>query len=132
MTQITPIFKGFIEKGKLRLEDEKAYRAYILGFTDDTEVEVVVRKRKKRRGLDQNGLYWAYLRLIKDETGNDIDIMHELFKNKFIEPERLTMFGLEAEKRKTTTLMSPAEFADYIKKIEVLTGILCDKDNIFY
>ncbi len=127
MKQIIPIFSAIVENGKLAIKEKFQFNQWLKGLKG--ECEVIVRNRRKIRTLSQNSLYWVYLEIISQETGQDTESMHELFKKEFISAEKIEMFGKEAEKRKTTTAMSPIEFSDYIKKIEVLTGVLCPKKD---
>ena len=129
MKKIIPIFRGEVEDGKLHLENINDYNNYLKKLKG--EVELTVRHRKKIRTINQNNLYWVYLSLIAESTGNTDQELHEFFKEEFIVPDEIELFGKKSRRYKSTTKMSPMEFSDYIKKIEVLTGILCpSKDNL--
>ncbi|HLD92221.1 MAG TPA: hypothetical protein VI795_02360 [Patescibacteria group bacterium] len=121
-TKIIPKFYCQVEKGILDIDNKVGYQQWLNQLSG--ECEITIKKRKRLRSLNQNARYWVYLQLICEETGNNVDIMHELFKQKFIEPERISMFGLVAEKYKTTTELSTIEFMDYMKNIENLTEII--------
>jgi hypothetical protein len=130
MTHLNAIWRAIIEKGgKLRFDDNDGLRAFLMSFKEGSEVEVVVKQRKRLRSLNQNSYYWAYLRLISEETGNLEDDLHEAFKKEFVPSEKLSIFGIEVPKYKTTTSLSTMEFSEYIKNIEVRTGILAPDIN---
>lgn len=128
--QITPIFKGYIEKGILQVNEDRQieFHSYLHSLEGE-EVEINVKKRRKIRGRNQNALYWVYLQLLSEDTGYTPQELHDLFKEAFIPAEKITAFGLESTKYKTTTDMSPMEFSDYIKNIEEKTGINCPSEE---
>lgn len=80
--------------------------------------EYMVEVKKPTRSLQQNRMYWAILEQIEKETGNDRDDLHNLFKEMFINRERVVQTSLgEYTYRPTTTDLSTAEFVSYIDKI---------------
>ena len=52
-------------------------------------VWVTVTDRAPTRSDAQNRLYWLYLGLVEEETGNDADYLHEFFANKSTSRKRL-------------------------------------------
>jgi hypothetical protein len=81
-------------------------------------------KRPKRTEL-QNRYYWGvYLPLISEETGNDIDDLHTLFKGKFLSKEVVQVLGESVRRVRSTASLSSIQFGDYIRRIEELTGVL--------
>ena len=80
------------------------------------------------RSKGSNSFYWVYLTEIEAETGNDKMLLHEIFKRKFLAPRFVMVLGKEYKLPATTTTLNPTEFSDYIRKIEVETGILA-KNN---
>lgn len=117
-----PIFKGIVENGKLELTERKAFNIYLSSLKG--EVEVIVRKRIKRRNIKQNKLYWAYLDLIEKETGNSAEDLHEVFKRDYLESRLKEILGKKEKLSGTTTTLSTHEFANYLKKIEQRTNVL--------
>jgi len=55
--------------------------------------QVEVKPFVKKRSNQQLGLYWKWLAIIADETGNDKDDLHDFFKAKFLEPETREVMG---------------------------------------
>jgi hypothetical protein len=82
-------------------------------------VEIV--QRKAKRSIDQNRLYWMWLTCIETETGNDRNDLHEYFKQKFIQPETVVIFG-ETQTKHTTTDKSTAQFKEYLDKIQAFAA----------
>ncbi|MGP1257067.1 MAG: hypothetical protein ACTS10_21805 [Kiloniellales bacterium] len=62
---------------------------------------VEIKRLKSKRTLQQNALYWRWIHIIADETGNDAEDIHEAIKLKFIEPEPVTVFGETVTRRST-------------------------------
>lgn len=89
----------------------------------DGKYRVEVDKYRKARSTNQNKLYWAYLRLLSDETGNDENNLHSYFKRKHLPPRFVEVLGKEIKLPATTTTLSTSEFTEYIMRIEMETGI---------
>lgn len=81
--------------------------------------------KRPKRTEQQNKYYWGvYLPMISQETGNDIDDLHTLFKGKFLSKEVVQVLGEKIRRTKSTTGLSTGQFSDYIRRIEELTGVL--------
>lgn len=115
-----PKWFGIVSGGILNLLDRENFQKYLSNLSG--EVEVIVRKKEKRRSLSQNSFYRVYLEIISDDTGEDVDVMHEVFKKEFLPARKVKVLGIESEIPPSTTELSTGEFNDYLKKIEALTG----------
>lgn len=82
---------------------------------------------KRQRTIQQNKFYWFYLGIIEQETGNDANDLHELFKTKLLPKETITVQGKQAvhvlEKTKSTTSLNKQEMGEYLEKICAMTGV---------
>lgn len=87
------------------------------------EVQICIEKRRSVRTTQQNRYYWLYLGLIEAETGNDSVDLHDYFKDKFLRPRYKVIFGVEIKLPATTTKLDTLEFGEYIRRIEILSGI---------
>jgi hypothetical protein len=85
---------------------------------------VTVSDTKKRRSNSANAFYWVYLTLLEEETGNDKMELHEYFKRKHLQPRNIKVMGKEITIPGSTKTLKSYEMSEYIKKIEVETGIL--------
>lgn len=84
----------------------------------DPPLEVVVRRHQDKRSRDQNALYWAWLHVIADETGNTAEDVHEAFKGVFLGKHRVTMGTSFVEVVTPSTARLPvADFAAYMDKV---------------
>jgi len=81
---------------------------------------IEITKYKKDRTASQNKLMWMWLGIISNDTGNEPDQLHEIFKLKFLGSETLSALGFKIERPKSTTKLSTQEFTDYLDKIEGL------------
>ena len=75
---------------------------------------------RKGRSREQNSYYWAVLTQIQDETGTDKDILHEIFRFKFLQVQTGMIdeeTGEESIYLKSTTELSKQEFVEYVDKI---------------
>jgi len=102
------IWRGKIEKGKLKLNEQDSFRKWI-NSQKDRFIELIIRSPKKIRSIQQNKLYWvAIVTPLADHLGYDINEMHGILKWEFAKK-------LDTN---TTTDMSTIEFSQfYIKWI---------------
>jgi hypothetical protein len=125
-----PKFTGEIKNGKLEIENKRMMALHIRSL-EGQKVSVVISKLTKTRSLAQNALYWLYLHLLEDETGNEASDMHEYFKTRFLPHRTKRLFGALVRLPPTTTSLDKLGFSDYLAKIEQLTGIpIPDTQNI--
>ena len=78
-----PIFQAKIENGKLILETPNRFRVHLAKY-EGKPVEVVVRRKKSRRSLNQNAAYWGIMvEILSEHTGFTREEVHEALKQKF-------------------------------------------------
>lgn len=109
-------------KRKLQTElDREMVIGYIkrLDLTKLFTVEVL--HKNPNRTISQNNLYWLFLTCLEAETGNDRDDLHLFFKDKFILPEEVEVFGKRIIKHSTTDKDTLA-FKTYLDKIQVFAS----------
>lgn len=99
-------------------------RAMVIAYIQRLDIKklhtVEVLQKKFNRSISQNSLYWLWLTCIEQETGNDRDELHELFKKKFILPETKEVFG-EQLIFYTTKNKDTLQFKQYLDKIQIFT-----------
>lgn len=109
----TPIFKGQIDKGRIKTETPEKFAVY-LAKLEGRRVEIVVRKQKSQRSIDQNSYYWGVVvEILRDRFGYEAEEMHEALKFKFLR----THEGEALETVKSTTKLNTAEFEDFLERI---------------
>ena len=77
---------------------------------------VTVEPHKERRSLNANALYWKWIGIIAEETGNDPDTVHEAFKQKFLIPEEISFMGEKVLYRSTARL-DTGRMTDYMNQV---------------
>jgi hypothetical protein len=82
---------------------------------------VEVTEKKVKRTMSQNSLYWLWLTCIEFETGNNRDDLHDLFKDKYLNPIHFDLFGERRIKRSTTGL-DTQQFTDYLNQIQIFAS----------
>lgn len=121
-------FRATIKNGELDFGSEFNLARWQEFLRDNAGKKVSIDIPKPIRSLSQNALYWVYLAKIEHETGNTAEDMHEFCKEKFLPKKLITIKGKvqahEVIKDGTTTGLNKADFGEYMRKIEVMTGIL--------
>ena len=94
-------FTALIKDGTIKWHDEKGIAEH-LSLIDTQECYIDI-KPSKVRNTAQNNYYWAILREFGDQTGYQVEEMHEVCKSHF--------------KIKTTSEFTIEEFSDYIDRV---------------
>jgi len=128
---IIPKFYGLVKDSKLYFDNRENFDLYV-GTLDGNKVEVIVKKSKKSRSLRSNNYYWVYLTILEAETGNSKEDLHEYFKSKYLSHRVGYLNGNEIMLPPTTTTLSTVEMSEYIRKIEVESGIQSPDPNEYY
>ena len=82
---------------------------------------IEIKRHVRKRSLSQNALYWKWIGIIANETGNDNDMLHEFFKRKFLTPMTFHVGGEQFEHR-TTTKLPTDQFSAYMDKVNAFAG----------
>jgi len=83
---------------------------------------VSIKEHREIRTLSQNRLYFLYLKCIEDETGQDKDDLHFIFKSKYLQAKNIEFGGEYHNIIKSTTELDTKQFTDYIEKIIVFAS----------
>ena len=107
---------GFVDDdGELHYERPEALSA-ALSALRGKRVRVTIKRHVPSRSVDQNALYWGgVLKPAADQTGNDIDDIHNRLKEMHLAPEVREVLGKKVVSYTTTTL-SVEEFGLYLEK----------------
>lgn len=115
---IVPIFSAYIEKGKgiLKIRNREKFDLYCAGLRDG-DYELILRRKMSKRSDQQNRWYWGVvLETIAQETENDKDQLHDVFKHKYLKT-KIFIGKKEYESTRSTTALNKIEFGDYIERI---------------
>lgn len=84
----------------------------------DPPLEVIVRRHSDKRSRDQNALYWAWLHVIADETGNTAEDVHEAFKVIYLPMHPISLGpSFVGTVTASTARLPVADFAAYMDKV---------------
>lgn len=128
---ITLTYTGKVEGGKIQLPRDR-FRSEVTKAFEGRRIEVIVRRKKRRRSLAQNAYYWglvlnilaAQFRIWDAETEISTDTVHEWCKERFLpvvmagEEVTLTHPGGKEKVKPTTTRLTTTQFMDYIALIQ--------------
>jgi hypothetical protein len=113
---------GDIKDSLLKIRGRKSFDLEIAMMTGN-EVEIIVRKKKKTRSLNQNAYYWGVVIPIIKQGLFDLGIIfsheqcHDLLKFRFLKEDQHLKDGLFVERIKSTTELSTSEFMDYMSDV---------------
>lgn len=106
-----------IENSKFKFVNKAMFDRELSGL-EGKEVFVTIKEAKESRSDNQNRYYFGVvLKLISDETGNDVEDIHEYFKVKFLGLEKKEILGYEINVLMTTTKLNTKEFEEYLENI---------------
>ena len=103
-------------------DNQRAWLDYLLSV-DGKKLVVNIEQEKWVRSASQNNFYWAYLRIIANETGETETDLHDLFKRKFLPPQFKKILGVEVKLPASTTKLDKVSFGEYMDKIFALTNV---------
>ena len=110
-----PIFAGTIDKGKLNLDNPQRYLVQ-LSALNGKKIELILRKRRSQRSIQQNAAYWGIaVEILCNHTGYDKETMHNALKHKFASHID-SVSGLTVVE--STTKMDTKRFMKYYEDIQ--------------
>jgi hypothetical protein len=115
----TPVFRGRIEHGRIRLERREDF-AGLIARLDGREIDLILRKHRNVRSLSQNAYYWGVvIPLLAEHIGDDTEAVHRALGNEFL--QRHIEVETQASWKRLTTVRSTAdldtaEFTEYIEQ----------------
>ena len=101
---------------------EKAVKA-IRELDDNESYDVRITKKRWKRSISQNNLYWLWVTCIEHETGNDRNDLHEFFKARFLGFEEIKVLQYTVTRVISTTSKDTKRFKEYLDKIQLFASI---------
>ncbi len=106
------IFKAKVEKNTLKLDEPEKMREYLKSLEGQI-VQVIVRKIKKPRSLNQNAYMWGVVyQLISETTGYTIDEVHSAMGVMFLMDRSRSIPMV-----RSTTSLSTISMENYLESI---------------
>lgn len=88
----------------------------------DGSYQITIQKVSTNRSLNQNNLYWQWLTIISDNTGNDVNELHTYFKTVFLGMKTTEVFGRVIETVSDSHTLSVSEFANYMTQVQAFAA----------
>ena len=101
-----------------RQEDKQAVMLYLEKLPTDKPYFAEIKQIRQRRTIDQNSLYWLWLKCLQDETGEDKDRLHEYFKARYLGVSTVEVFGVDVQMSASTTKLDTKEMTHYLDRIQ--------------
>lgn len=112
-----PKFAAKCIKGKLRVLDEEQFEQYLRRLPENVLVVVKDAKEREIRSSNQNRYLWGVVyKLLSDETGYELDDVHELMKLRF-NYKMLHIAGEEVRVPQSTAILNTIQMEEYLKNI---------------
>lgn len=117
------IFTGALINGKVIPKNPRYVRGSLAMFAD-SDIRVVVERKRTKRSKEQQGYYWGViLPYISEHTGHTSEELHEVFKHKYLS-QKVIWRGGEMSIPRSTTVLSTNEMAEYLTNIILEAGEL--------
>ena len=126
---------------KFRIKSEAdvdALKAYLERIpVARAEYDVEIRKHKEELSDKQRNLYWKWIGIIASETGNDRDMLHKVFKAKFLGWDEVVVLGKPVKKERSITTLGTKEMWEYMTQVDVfalqeLDIVLPHPEDLYY
>lgn len=105
-------------------QEKQYYQGLLEQIKPNSDYWIAIKQKKPTRTLAQNNYYWLYLNGLENEIGDTAEMLHEDFKERFLPSnEYVYKNGAKRNIYPSTTELSIKEFMEYIRNIEVYTGI---------
>lgn len=89
-----------------------------LAYFEGVGVELIIRKKKKHRSLQQNRLWWLYMGMLGEYLGYTKDEIHEIVKFKFLKKETVDeTTGEVFQYIQSTSKLSTVEFLELVQQL---------------
>jgi len=121
-------YEGFVEPedGEITFNNQPEQDIFdqFLKNHDGEKLWLSIESKTPSRTSRQNRFYWVFLEKIAQTSGHSPKELHTTFKHAFLDKQQVKGIGnRKYQEAPSTTGLSKQEFSDYIKKIEMKTGI---------
>lgn len=117
------VFRTKIRDGRITLGSEHNEARFREWAKKHEGAELRLIHEKPTRSRSQNALYWAYLTIIADETGDNANDLHEYFKRKLLPPRFVGVRNEMLKLPASTASLNKNDFTEYLMRISALTNI---------
>lgn len=85
-----------------------------------------IKRTSVKRTIPQNRLYWLWIACIHAETGQDKDEIHDILRCKFLGVDRVTAFGVEYMRIKSTKELNTRQMRHYLDSVQAFAATELD------
>lgn len=103
--------------------EREAIRDYISRLPDGKTYDVSIKLHRTKRSSEANNLYWAWIGIIAQETGNDREVCHKFFAKKFLGYDTKEFGDEKIAIVKSTSNLDTAQFAEYMNQVEAFAAV---------
>ena len=89
----------------------------MLATIPNGEYELTIKKKVKKRTLDQNSLMWMWYKCIEDETGTPSQDIHDYYCKKFLR-RKVVYNGKEEVVVGSTSKLNTVEMTKYLNQVQ--------------
>jgi hypothetical protein len=108
----------------LQHSDKQKVIDYVTRLPDGKQYTVEIKRKREKRTIDQNRLYWLWLSCIMDETGEHKDALHEFFKSYFLGvTENFVFDKYQVVIPNSTTKLNTKEMTDYLERVQQFANV---------
>ena len=97
---------------------KKKLRSEVARLFGGHSIEIIIRRKKKHRSVQQNRYYWLVASIISDQTGFTKDEIHSIFKSRFLRTEKVNeCSGAIYEFVRSTAELTTVEYEEYLDQV---------------
>lgn len=85
-----------------------------------------IKRTSLKRTISQNRLYWLWIACIHAETGQDKDEVHDILRSKFLGVDRVTAFGIECMRIRSTKELNTRQMRHYLDCVQAFAATELD------
>lgn len=107
-----------------KAKQHKEIGRYLQSLDKSHKYVIEIKQHRDGRSLSQNNLYWMWLTVIVNETGqgtgdkkSDCDKLHQKYRRKFLKQEEITEDGEVQYEILSTADLNTLEFTVYLNRI---------------
>ena len=109
--------------------------SYIQKLQEGKQYNVSISLKREKRSIQQNRLYHLWLNCISSETGNEVEDLHDYFKDRFLS-RKVEIFGDEYNTGTSTKKLNTAEFTAFLDKVQQFAAgegiILPNPEDLYF
>ena len=95
---------------------------YLRCLPEGKSYDVSIKLHRAKRSSDSNRLYWAWIGIIANETGNEKEVCHKFFAKKFLGYDVREFGSDKIAVVKSTSNLDTSQFSDYMNQVSAFAA----------